>query len=215
LRILEGYGATECAPVLCVNTPCFYQEGTVGRLMPAMEYKLEPVPGLTSGKVLHVRGPNLMLGYMFYDKPGVLVPPESMHGKGWYNTGDVVDIDSRGFVRILERVKRFAKVGGEMVSLEVVERIAVEAVKGKPHAATIVADGKRGETIVLFTESADLRRDQLVDVAKEMGLPEVAVARKVIHLERIPRLGSGKFDYPTLKAMAAANADSKTAVEKN
>jgi acyl-[acyl-carrier-protein]-phospholipid O-acyltransferase/long-chain-fatty-acid--[acyl-carrier-protein] ligase len=203
LRILEGYGATECAPVLCVNTPTFYQEGTVGRLMPAMEYKLEPVAGLQTGKVLHVRGPNLMLGYLLYDNPGVLVPPESIYGKGWYNTGDVVDIDSRGFVKILERVKRFAKVGGEMVSLEVVERIAAEAAKGKSHAATMVADGKRGETIVLFTESPDLKRDQLVDVAKSMGLPEVAVARKIIYIDKIPRLGSGKFDYPSIKTMAA------------
>ncbi|MFN0170821.1 MAG: bifunctional acyl-ACP--phospholipid O-acyltransferase/long-chain-fatty-acid--ACP ligase [Bryobacteraceae bacterium] len=202
LRIIEGYGATECSPVISANSPMFFREGTVGRLMPGMDYRLTTIDGLHQGGVLHVRGPNIMLGYLKHDRPGVIQPPESEFGPGWYDTGDVVEIDERGFIRILERVKRFAKVAGEMVSLEVVEKIAAAAAPQKAHAATIVADGKRGELIVLFSEAAGLRRDALIEAARSLGLPEVAVARRIHHLEKLPRLGSGKFDYLALKALA-------------
>ena len=202
IRIFEGYGATECAPVVACNSPMFNKEGTVGRILPGLEHKLESIEGLENGKVLHVKGPNVMLGYYFNHEPGVLVPPESQFGPGWYNTGDVVEIDDRGYVRILERVKRFAKVAGEMVSLEVVEKIAKDASPKKEHAATIISDSRRGEQIILFTEDKELRRDQLITSARSMGQPEVAVARKIVPIDKLPRLGSGKVDAVALKKIA-------------
>jgi len=200
IRLIEGYGATECAPALTLNTPMGYRAGAVGRLLPGIEHKLEPVPGIERGGLLHVRGPNMMLGYLRHERPGVL---ESLAASGgWYNTGDVVEVDADGFLYIQARVKRFAKVAGEMVSLEVVESIAAAASPKSAHAATAVTDPMRGETIVLFTEDPALRRDQLMSAARRLGLPEVAVARRVEVVEDLPRLGTGKCDYVALKSWA-------------
>lgn len=202
IRILEGYGATECAPVISVNTFMAFRSGTVGQMLPGMEHQLVPVAGIDRGGTLHVRGPNIMSGYLLHDKPGVLRHPESEIGPGWYNTGDIVDVDADGYVRIVGRVKRFAKVAGEMVSLEVVERIAAQASPKFQSAATTQTDEGRGELIVLFTEDAALKRDQLQAVARQNGQPEIAIPRKVIFVEKLPLLGSGKRDYVTLKKMA-------------
>lgn len=198
IRILEGYGTTECAPVLAANTPMANRNGSVGQLFPGIAYKLTPVPGIEQGGLLHVKGANIMQGYYLYDQPGVLVAPED----GWYDTGDVVEIDADGFIHIKGRVKRFAKVAGEMVSLEVVEKIAHTAAPEHQHAATSVADASRGESIVLFTSDAKLKREDLQIVAKALGAPEIAIARKIIVVEEIPLLGTGKTDYVTLKQMA-------------
>ncbi|MBK5293738.1 MAG: AMP-binding protein [Acidobacteriia bacterium] len=201
IRILEGYGVTEFSPVIAVNTPYFNRPGTVGRFLPGIEYQLEQVPGIERGARLHVRGPNQMLGYLLSEKPGELQQPVSSFGPGWYDTGDIVEIED-GFVRILGRLKRFAKVAGEMVSLELVEQMAALASPSKTHAATAVASDRRGETIVLFTEDSALKRDQLQAAAREAGMPEIAVPRTVAFLDKIPRLGSGKLDYVTLAEMA-------------
>lgn len=198
IRILEGYGATECAPVLAVNTPMACRAGTVGPLLPGLEPKIENVPGIERGGLLSVRGPNVMLGYYLYDNPGVLKPPID----GWYSTGDVVEIDADGFVRILGRVKRFAKVAGEMVSLETVEQIANRASPVGTHAATTQADPQRGENIVLYTTDSELGREALIAAARELGSPELAIPRKIVALKEMPLLGTGKTDYIKLKQMA-------------
>lgn len=200
IRILEGYGATECAPVLSVNTPMACRAGTVGPLLPGLESRVEAVPGIARGGLLSVRGPNVMLGYYLYDNPGVLTPPED----GWYSTGDVIEIDADGFVRILGRVKRFAKIAGEMVSLEVVEQIANLASPVGQHAATMQTDPQRGENILLFTTDAKLNREALLNAARELGSPELAVARRIVPVVGLPLLGTGKTDYVTLKLMAEA-----------
>lgn len=202
IRILEGYGATECAPVLSVNTPMAYLPGSVGQLLPGMDFRVEPVPGIEGGGILHVRGPNLMSGYYLYDRPGELSPPKSDLGDGWYNTGDVVEVDASGFITIKGRVKRFAKIAGEMVSLEMVEKIATQAAPEHLHAAVNQPDPQRGEALVLFTTDNALTRERMLEVARANGNPEIAVPKKILPLETIPLLGTGKTDYVTLKKMA-------------
>lgn len=199
LRIMEGYGATECAPVLSLNAPLTYEAGSVGRLLPGIEHRVVPVPGITRGGVLHVRGPNVMQGYYLYAQPTVLQPPASEMGPGWYNTGDVVSVDEHGFITIHGRVKRFAKIAGEMISLEVVESIARHASPDHHHAATVELIQQSGESTVLFTTDAQLTRVALQKTARELGSQELAVARRVVHVRELPMLGSGKTDYVTLR----------------
>ena len=204
LRILEGYGATETAPVLAVNTPMAYRSGSVGQLLPGIEARLVPVPGIDNGGLLHVQGPNVMSGYYRYEQPGVLEAPASEVGPGWYSTGDIVEIDAAGFLHIRGRVKRFAKIAGEMVSLEVVEKIAIAASATFQHAASNRSDAQRGESIVLFTTDASLTRDALLTAARAAGAPEIAVPREIRYLEALPLLGTGKVDQVTLKKWAEA-----------
>ena len=199
LRIMEGYGATECSPVLSLNAPLTYQAGAVGRLLPGVEHRVVPVPGISRGGVLHVRGPNVMRGYYLYSQPAVLQPPESEIGPGWYNTGDVVSVDDYGFITIHGRVKRFAKIAGEMISLEVVESIARHASPDHHHAATVELIQQSGESTVLFTTDALLTRVALQKAARELGSQELAVARRVVQVRELPMLGSGKTDYVTLR----------------
>ncbi len=202
IRILEGYGVTETAPVLSVNTPMASRTGTTGEIFPGVEHRIEPVPGIDGAGILHVRGPNVMLGYLSESKPGTIEPVRSIYGDGWYSTGDVASVDEEGFITIRGRVKRFAKVAGEMVSLELVERIALAASPACEHASAAVSEAGRGETILLFTQDSNLRRDQLQQAARQLGAPELAIPRRVIYLEEIPLLGSGKKDYVTLNRMA-------------
>jgi acyl-[acyl-carrier-protein]-phospholipid O-acyltransferase/long-chain-fatty-acid--[acyl-carrier-protein] ligase len=200
--ILEGYGATETAPVLAVNRPEDNRPGSVGRLLPGVEARILPVPGIEHGGELHVRGPNIMSGYYRFDSPGRLEPPRSEAGEGWHNTGDVVDLDGDGHLSIQGRLKRFAKVAGEMVSLEVVEAIARSASLDAMHAATCVSDEGRGELIVLFTTDSDLTREQLAAAAKGLGYPEIALPRRIRVVDNLPLLGTGKVDYVHLKQKA-------------
>ena len=202
LQILEGYGATETAPVLSVNTPAAHRPGSVGRFLPQIEWRLSPVPGITRGGLLHVRGPNLMSGYLRHDRPGTLHPVSSSEGDGWYDTGDVAEVDADGFVYLVGRVKRFAKVAGEMVSLELVELLAQASSPAASHAASTQPDALRGEAVVLFTTDASLSREALQRKARELGHAELVVPRKLVWLESLPLLGSGKLDYVTLRELA-------------
>jgi acyl-[acyl-carrier-protein]-phospholipid O-acyltransferase/long-chain-fatty-acid--[acyl-carrier-protein] ligase len=198
IRILEGYGATECSPVISINTAMKCKAGTVGELLPLMEYRLEPMPGIEVGGMLHVKGPNVMLGYWRDSNPRVLEPPSSTFGPGWYSTGDLAVIDDEGFLKLLGRVKRFAKVAGEMISLEVVEKIAETASPKAAHGAITRPDAGRGEMIVLCTQDKNLKRDQLQQAQRELGAPELAIPRRIVYIEKIPLLGTGKKDYPHL-----------------
>jgi acyl-[acyl-carrier-protein]-phospholipid O-acyltransferase/long-chain-fatty-acid--[acyl-carrier-protein] ligase len=201
IRILEGYGITECAPVVAVNVPMACRKGSVGQIVPGMRHRIEPVAGIEQGGALHVQGPNVMKGYLLHDRPGELQPPKSL-GEGWYATGDIVEIDVDGFVHIRGRLKRFAKIAGEMISLEVVEQLAAHAAPGYIHAATTLADPAKGEALVLFTTAREMTRDALNTAAKLLGATELALPRRIQCVDDIPLLGSGKIDYVTLKNLA-------------
>ena len=206
VRIFEGYGATETSPVIAGNTPLANQPGTVGRLMPGMEYRLVTVPGLEEGQRLQVRGPNVMLGYLLHDKPGVLVPPATELGEGWYDTGDIVTIDANGFVRICGRAKRFAKVAGEMVSLTSVEVLASKAWPNALHAAIAVPDARKGEQVVLLTTVEGAERATLLAQAQNDGVAEISVPRQVKYVHNMPVLGTGKIDYVAAAKLVEAQA---------
>jgi acyl-[acyl-carrier-protein]-phospholipid O-acyltransferase/long-chain-fatty-acid--[acyl-carrier-protein] ligase len=205
IRVLEGYGITECAPVIAVNVPMACRVGSVGQIVPGLDYRLEPVAGVEHGGVLKVRGPNVMRGYLLFDSPGVITSEGALND-GWYNTGDIVAMDDDDFVQIVGRAKRFAKIAGEMISLEVVERMATSAAPGFAHAASTRSDATKGEAIVLFTTAKELTRDLLLSSAKALGAPELAVPRIVRLIGEIPLLGTGKTDYVRLKAMAESAA---------
>lgn len=199
LRILEGYGATEAGPVIAVNTPMHFRAGTVGRLLPGIESSLESVPGIAEGGRMSIRGPNVMAGYMKVDRPGVLQPPED----GWHDTGDIVDISDDGFVTIKGRAKRFAKIGGEMISLPAVEGYASALWPESEHAVVTRPDPRKGEQLVLFTTRKDTKASEIQAWGRENGVPEISMPRDVRHVDAIPALGTGKPDYVTMTTMAA------------
>ncbi|GAB6066759.1 hypothetical protein JCM13664_00770 [Methylothermus subterraneus] len=208
IRILEGYGATETSPVLAVNTPMHCRVGTVGRFLPGIEWRLEPVPGLAAGGRLHVKGPNVMLGYYLPERPGELVPPASCFGEGWYDTGDVVAVDAEGFVTIVGRVKRFAKVAGEMVPLDGIEKLAAQVWPGYRHAAVALPDARKGEAVVLVSECPGAELEDLRYAARSAGVPELWLPERVVAVAALPLLGSGKVDYLEVLTQVGANGRS-------
>jgi acyl-[acyl-carrier-protein]-phospholipid O-acyltransferase / long-chain-fatty-acid--[acyl-carrier-protein] ligase len=164
--------------------------------MPSMEYQLEPIPGIQDAGQLHVKGPNIMQGYLLNDNPGKLVPPESLYGKGWYNTGDIVHVDEEGYISIKGRSKRFAKVSGEMVSLTAVEQLATNAWPNALHAATSIPDARKGELVILLTTQKDATTQQLA--AASPGVAAISLPKKVLVVDNIPILGTGKINYPAV-----------------
>ncbi|MGJ0397221.1 MAG: acyl-[ACP]--phospholipid O-acyltransferase [Methylocystis sp.] len=197
VRILEGYGVTEASPVLALNTPMFNKSGTVGRLMPGVEHRLEPVPGVEHGGRLLVRGPNVMMGYLKIEKPGVAQPPEN----GWHDTGDIVTVDAEGYVTIKGRAKRFAKIGGEMVSLAAIELLAAELWPDALSAAATEIDPRKGERIILVTQKKDATRADFQTYAKSKGASDLMIPAEIMIVEDVPVLGSGKLDFAAVTKM--------------
>ena len=202
IRILEGYGVTEASPVISVNTPLICRQGTVGQILPGMECYIKPVPGISEGGRLVVKGPNVMLGYLLHDKPGEIVSPATERGPDWYDTGDIAAIDADGFISIIGRAKRFAKLGGEMISLAAVEELAMETWPGFNHAAVNLPDEKKGEKIVLVTDNMNAGRKAIQERAKQLKYGELYIPRKVVLAEELPMLSTGKVDYIILTQMA-------------
>ncbi|WMS42336.1 AMP-binding protein [Acuticoccus sp. MNP-M23] len=194
--VVEGYGVTETSPVLAANHPDDIRDGTVGRLMPGIEARLVAVPGLNEGRRLLVRGPNIMAGYIDAET-GAVRPPQD----GWHDTGDIVSFED-GYMTIRGRLKRFAKIGGEMTSLAAVENLAGAAWPDALHAAAIVPGTTRGEAIVLITEETAPDTDRLREKLREQGLPERYLPRQVFTVPSLPLLGSGKVDYVSVTRMA-------------
>ena len=207
LRILEGYGVTETAPVMALNTPMFNKFGTVGRLLPGMTAKLDKVEGVEEGGRLYVKGPNVMLGYVRADKPGVLEPPP----EGWHDTGDIVTIDEQGFVTIKGRAKRFAKVGGEMVSLAAVEMLAGDLWPNNMTAVAALPDPRKGERLVMVTDKHGATRSEFITYARSRHASELMFPSEVIVLDNLPLLGSGKVDQMAVQKFVREQAAAKAA----
>jgi acyl-[acyl-carrier-protein]-phospholipid O-acyltransferase/long-chain-fatty-acid--[acyl-carrier-protein] ligase len=201
-EVLEGYGATECSPVISVNQlgPGRNRHGTVGPLLPGVRARLMPVEGIADGGRLCVTGPNVMKGYMLADRPGEVQPPAD----GWHDTGDIVVFDEAESIVIRGRAKRFAKIGGEMVSLAAVETLVSETWPEHSHVAVVLPDARKGEQIVLVTDRPDAERADLIAHFAAQGAPELWVPRSVLMVPAIPVLGSGKVDYPGAAALAAS-----------
>jgi len=195
IRIFEGYGTTETAPVLSINTPLFNKFGTVGKFLPGIDWRTEVVPGIEEGGSLFVKGPNVMAGYLLHGK-GFIPTPE------WYDCGDVVHIDQQGFISIRSRLKRFAKVSGEMVSLDAVERTAENCFGSNRNAAINIPDQRKGERIVLYTMEKNASKQMLREFMNQTKQSMLAMPGEVIVVDKLPLLGTGKTDYVTLKTMA-------------
>jgi acyl-[acyl-carrier-protein]-phospholipid O-acyltransferase/long-chain-fatty-acid--[acyl-carrier-protein] ligase len=199
VRILEGYGATECAPCLSVNTPLEPQYGSVGRLLPGLEHRLEPVEGVAEGGRLFVRGPNVMKGYLNADANG-----KFQALGGWYDTGDIVSVDDAGYLHILGRMKRFAKVSGEMVSLTAVEDALAGAFPeyGLHCQIAIITrpEENKGEALVAVTNEPKLTLDEIRAVIKSKGLTNLSAPREIKVVPEIPKLGTGKVNHRELQA---------------
>ncbi|SMD15745.1 acyl-[ACP]--phospholipid O-acyltransferase [Rhizobium sp. RU36D] len=206
IRILEGYGVTETAPVISINTPMFNLPGSVGKILPGMESRLEPVPGVEEGGRLFVKGPNVMAGYLRVENPGIIEPLVD----GWHDTGDIVTIDGDGFVRIKGRAKRFAKIGGEMISMAAVEALAGEVWPGHLSVTVNLPDPRKGEKLVLLTDKPGASRADLLSHAKAKGMSELAVPSEII-VGTVPVLGSGKIDFVAATRQVKALAEAQTA----
>lgn len=197
VRIFEGYGATETSPILATNTPMHNKPGTVGRLMPGIDHKLEPVPGIEEGGKLVVCGPNVMLGYLLSDNPGVLVPTENET----YDTGDIVTFDADGYITIQGRAKRFAKIAGEMVSLTAVESYLSALWPAYHHAVVSIPDERKGEQLVLVTDCKTAAREAIIAHVKAHGISELSIPKQIKIVDKVPLLGTGKTDYVKVREL--------------
>ena len=195
IRILEGYGCTEASPLVSVNTFMQYKKGSVGRLLPALRSRVEPVEGIDHGGRLYLKGPNIMLGYLKIDQPGVIQKPED----GWHDTGDIVHLDDENYLFIVGRLKRFAKIGGEMVSLNYIESMAQDCWPEHQHAVIAKSDPNKGEQTVLYTNFPNPDKSTLIQFAKDHGYNELQTPNQIHYLETIPVLGSGKTDYVSIQ----------------
>ncbi|HHZ07745.1 MAG TPA: AMP-binding protein, partial [Rhizobiales bacterium] len=198
-EIVEGYGLTEAAPVVAVNSATHGREGSVGRLLPGLRMRIEPVEGIGEGGRLWLSGPNIMLGYITADRPGEI----QALANGWHDTGDIVAVDRDGFIFIRGRAKRFAKIAGEMVSLGAVEMLVAALWPEDHHAAVTLPDERRGERIVLVTTATTADLTALKRHGRAIGASDLMIPQDIVRVEEIPLLGTGKTDYATAHEIAA------------
>ncbi len=202
LRIIEGYGATECSPTISANTFMHSKNGTVGRIFDGMQHRLEPVDGIPEGGRLWIKGPNVMLGYLRADNPGVIEAPPD----GWYDTGDIVTMDDLNYITIQGRAKRFSKIAGEMVSLTAIEAKLGQLYPDFVHAVVAAPDPKKGEQLVMFTTLEKPDRKTIAAGLKSLGCSELMIPKNIFPVEALPVLGSGKTDYVSLNRMGLEKA---------
>ncbi len=198
IPIYEGYGITETSPVLSVNIPLACKNGSVGQFVPGIKYRIEDVAGIDDGGRLFVTGPNIMKGYLMPDKPGIVQPPLD----GWHDTGDIVDVDDEGYVTIKGRVKRFAKIAGEMISLTAVETYINKSSPEGHHVVVSIPDERKGEQLVLITNDDSLSRQTVRQAATVAQVSDLMVPKTVILIADIPVFGTGKTNYPEIQKIA-------------
>jgi len=208
VRILEAYGATECSPCVTVNTPINPRFGSAGKFMPGMEYKFEPVEGVVEGGRLWVRGPNVMRGYLNPEANA-----QFLAGNGWYDTGDVARVDEDGYLFIQGRLKRFAKVSGEMVSLTAAEEALAGAFPqyGLRLQIAVLArpDADRGEALIAVSNEQKLSLDEIRNAIKAKGLSNLYVPKEIKYVRDIPKLGTGKVNHRELQKIISEDKSAK------
>jgi acyl-[acyl-carrier-protein]-phospholipid O-acyltransferase/long-chain-fatty-acid--[acyl-carrier-protein] ligase len=213
ITILEGYGCTELAPVVSVNTPDVidgkekqvgHKPGTVGQPIPGVAVKVvdpDSSRALPSGEegLLLIKGPNLMLGYL--NQPQLT---EQALRRGWYVTGDIAAVDEDGFIRIIDRITRFSKIGGEMVPHLKIEEAISEALGGAASVVTAVPDERRGEKLMAYYTHNGMTKEELWNKLNQSDLPKLWIPkRENLHLiDALPLLGSGKVDLKKIKTLA-------------
>jgi len=193
IRIFEAYGSTETSSTVAVNTPIYFKTGSVGRFLPSMEYKLVEAPHL-EGNRLYVKGENVMSGYI---KDGVLSAPKTL-ADGWYDTGDIVNMDEDGFVFVKDTTKRFIRMNCINISLTELETLISAAYPQSKHAIVVIADSRARKQIVLFTTALNITCSELKKVFEDKMLAELTVPCRVETLADIPIVGTGKTDYNKL-----------------
>ncbi len=202
--ILEGYGVTECSPVISVNDENNPRPLTIGKILPSLEYLLvepqtnKPLTTPATG-ILLVRGPNVFDGYLGYEGKSPFIEVE---GKRWYHTGDLVSVDEEGLLTFCGRLKRFVKLGGEMISLPAVEAVLEKHyppdIEEGPKVAIEATDDEYRPELVLFA-TIQIDRETANQHIRKAGLSALHNIRRVISLRKIPLLGTGKIDYRRLK----------------
>ncbi|MEG3591969.1 MAG: AMP-binding protein [Pseudomonadota bacterium] len=197
LYIFEGYGVTEASPAIAVNTPNDCLKNSVGKFLPGVEYNIESVSGIKKGGRLKVKGDNIMKGYLTLEHLGRLKAPTD----GWHNTGDIVDINKNGFLFILGREKRFAKIAGEMISLTQVELLVEKYSPEYKHAVCSINDESRGEKLVLVTESQNIAEADFREFFGKSGFSQLYIPKEIIHTPNLPVMANGKIDYPSVMSL--------------
>jgi len=194
IRITEAYGVTECSPGISANTKADNRFGSVGRILPDMKWKLEPVDGVKDAGRLFVKGPNVMKGYLNKEANEAF---QSLNG--WYDTGDIVKVDEDGYFWIKGRAKRFAKISGEMVSLTAVEDALAGAFPNHGEdceiAVIAVTDEDKGEKLIAVTNEPNLTTSEIRNAVADAGLINLCTPREIHVLKEIPKLGTGKLNH--------------------
>ena len=191
VKILEGYGVTEASPAISVNTKDNYKIGSVGKFMSNIDYKIENIEGYDEGGLLYIRGKNVITHYLNQSKKF-----------DWYNTGDVVRVDEDGYLYILGRLKRFAKIAGEMISLSQVEEFPKKFWPNNTSVVCSIKDNEKGEALILITDKKNPDLQKLNRFMKDEGLSNLYLPKKIKFLEEFPILGSGKIDFKKLQDIA-------------
>lgn len=189
IRIMEGYGLTETAPILAIQSPILYAKSKMA-IVPGVKYKIEEKEGIENGGSLLIKAPNLMKGYLISGKGFVEQPKDE-----YFDTGDIVTLSDHGLIQIQDRSKRFAKIGGEMISLSVVEAHARNAIQEGDVCAVRIADKRKGERIELVTTNESVTKEQLRQHWKDFDITPLSLPHKVHFMKEIPHLGSGKVDF--------------------
>jgi acyl-[acyl-carrier-protein]-phospholipid O-acyltransferase/long-chain-fatty-acid--[acyl-carrier-protein] ligase len=211
LKITEGYGITECSPVISANPLEKIRPGSIGKILNNIEYALvhpESFKETSQGEesMLLVRGPSIFEGYLNFDGPSPFVKHKD---KDWYNTGDLVKMDTDGYLHFAGRLKRFVKIAGEMISLPLIEEVLSKNFNSEDDqdgpVLAVDAIESEGRTDILLITTIDIPREEANKVIRSNGLTGLYNIQRTIKIDAIPLLGTGKTDYQSLKKYALEN----------